>query len=335
MGLPYSFFIRCFRRRPTDELQRYVDQKIYNEPALAAIRQILERRSFMMSTNLYEHYKKMFHDTKPIRGRDEDVRPIGNRRRDWERIEMDGDVVACRLYQTQVVRYYPDGRVGVKCDGWGTPLTAEFIHIHSPWQCFKQYNKLWVQVRVGADDHKCYPVPTKGELVFEHVDGCWRPTEAVQISKRVIDRAKSKQAREPVKGFMKWAKSFLVMSDGWLMHETRLQVQGTSPHGWDYGTNYLSDNELYEMMSSDDPEKHMLALCVMLQFRNADEKRKVGETEAKLDGINNYAHKVTWYDTRFNYEHLRGRVDRVVKAVADVYTTVDVEVKSGAQVGVV
>jgi hypothetical protein len=330
MALSHDFFVRCFRHRSSEELSLSLEQRIYNEPALAAIKQILEQRSFMMGADLYEHYKKMFNDTKPIRGRAEDVRPIGQRRRDWELIEMDGDVVACKLYNTQVVRYYPNGQVGLRCGGWPTPLTADFIHTHSPWRCIKRYRKLWVSVPDASGEHRSYPIPNNGELVFERVGSHWQPTSEVKIMKSVVDREKSKQAREPVKPFMKWAKSFLAMSDGWVMHETRKQVQGINPNGWGYERRYMTDSELYELVCSDDSEKHMLALCGLLEISAAEERRLVEETK-----IQDTAYTAQWTDTRFQFEQLRNRVERVIKNSADIYTTVEVEVGAKMQAGIV
>ena len=67
-------------------------------------------------TNLlrsYEYYQKKWNDTKPIRGRAEVCKPLGQRRRTWETVEkrdIDGqEVYACHLYNTDVVMYYPHG----------------------------------------------------------------------------------------------------------------------------------------------------------------------------------------------------------------------------------
>ena len=136
--------------------------------------------------NYYQDFKNLYDGIKPIRGRAEDVRPIGQRRRTWERIEMDGDVVACRLYDTQVVGYYPDGRIGVRCGGWQSPLTAEFIHTHSPWRCFKRNNKLWVMVPNGEQKYMHYPIPSKGELQFRIEGSHWVPVGDVVIEKQEL-----------------------------------------------------------------------------------------------------------------------------------------------------
>ena len=64
--------------------------------------------------NSYEHYEKQWKQIKPIRGRTEVIKPIGQRRRTWETIEKrDDDVYACHLYQTDVVKYYPDGSISI------------------------------------------------------------------------------------------------------------------------------------------------------------------------------------------------------------------------------
>jgi hypothetical protein len=94
----------------------------------------------------YEHYKAKWENTKKIRGRAEVIKPIGQRRRTWETIEKrDGDVYACHLYQTDVVKYYPDGSIAFKAEQWSTPLSAEFMSMHSPFNCYKKHSKLWVQ----------------------------------------------------------------------------------------------------------------------------------------------------------------------------------------------
>jgi hypothetical protein len=117
--------------------------------------------------NYYNHYKSLYESVKPIRGRAVNVRPIGKRRRDWETVRMDGDVVECVLYQTPVVRYYPDGKIGVDTGGWVTPSTAEFMYTHSPFMCRKRNNKIQVNpLGRHTEDAKYYPLPEHSETVF-------------------------------------------------------------------------------------------------------------------------------------------------------------------------
>ena len=179
----------------------------------------------------YKHYQAKYNNTVPIRGRAEDVRPIGERRRSDERVTMKkypcGQVSYCaRLHNTDVVEYHNNGQVTLRTNGWHTPSTAEFMHIHSPFSVWKQDNKLWARVATPEGD-KAYPIGE--ELTFELVEGrdrVYQPINTVLINKRVVDRAKAKAAREPLQPFLAWCKAFLTMSDGWLMHETRKAALG-------------------------------------------------------------------------------------------------------------
>lgn len=165
----------------------------------------------------YAKYKELYDTTKPIGGGKTNIRPIGKRRLDWGRIEMDGDVVCATLHNTQVVRYYTDGRVGVQCNGWQTISTAAFIDKHSPFLCYKRFNRLWI-----GHKNNCYPIPSKGELIFKKTEsGDWVPVDDLKLFKKCIDRESIKKVRDKAKPFVEWAEAFLVMSDGWIMAETR------------------------------------------------------------------------------------------------------------------
>lgn len=285
--------------------------------------------------NYYEHYKYLHDSIKPIKGRAEDVRPIGKRRRDHERIEMDGDVVACRLYNTQCVRYYPDGRIGLRTDSWATPLTADFIHTHSPWQCFKRHRKLWIMVPTETDKYMHYPVPEKGELQFQ-VDGAhWQPVGDVVIEKRVVDRDKAKEARAPIKPFLAWAKVFMALSDGWLMHETRKVAQGINKdYPWCYDNRYKTDAELLEMMTSNDEEKYLLALCCMFDTHRDYKDRRVANTEDVSSANIGRGMIHTWYDCQYGYKQVYNKANRITKNSGDVYKTVQAKVESHPQTGI-
>jgi hypothetical protein len=283
--------------------------------------------------NYYYDFKNLHDSIKPIRGRSEEVRPIGQRRRTWETIEMDGDVVACRLYNTQVVRYYPDGRIGVQCQAWSTPLTAEFIHTHSPWQCYKRYNKLWVLVPSESEKYKYYPIPDKGELQLRIEGNHWVPVGDVVVEKRVVNRAKAKEAREPYRPFLDWARTFMRMSDGWIMHATRKEALSLNPHG-EFGVTLYEDT-LLDMMR--DETRYLEALCSLL-YRNADAVAiKLAETmpvEWEWSGGKRTFIK-EHHDMRFKFELLSGRVRRMIDKQSDIYDKVQVELGSNAQTNIV
>ena len=275
----------------------------------------------------YEQFKNLHDSIQPIRGRDIQVRPIGKRRRDWEVIEMDGDVVACRLYNTQVVRYYPDGRIGLRCDHWQTPSTAEFAHMHSPWQCFKRSGKLWAMVPNGASKYMHYPLPKDGELIFKpNENGGWEPASEVVIEKQVVNRDKAKAARAPYQPFLQWAKTFLKLSDGWIMHETRKQAIPMKDHYFWYRD--FIDMDILMMAESGDDEKFLTAMCALLwDGSHALETRVAGTAQVEPRYINgiNMAYAPTYYDMRFSYDLLKSRLYRMVEKVSDIHDKVRIE----------
>lgn len=293
--------------------------------------------------NYYEDYKNLYDSIKPIRGRVVDVRPIGERKRDWETIRMDGDVVACRLHNTDVVRYYPDGKIGLQCDGWQTPSTADFMHTHSPWSCFKRNKKLWVIVREVPSvtsfhvnhKHMHYPIPNKGEIMFEQSEyASWRPVGDIVVEKLVVNRAKAKASRMPYQPFLQWAKTFLKMSDGWIMHETRKQsVPMKNNHFW---YREFTDLDVLMMAESGDDEMFLTALCVLLSDSAIDKRvAEVIQPEPMIIQGANYAIPKTYYDLQFTYESLRTRLYKMVEKVSDIHDRVRVRVSERAQTNVV
>ena len=75
----------------------------------------------------YALAKNLHDSTKPIRGRDPEVRPLGNRRdADSYWVKMDGDDVVFMLYNSPVITYKPDGGVVLTPDTYSTVSTHQF-----------------------------------------------------------------------------------------------------------------------------------------------------------------------------------------------------------------
>lgn len=87
------------------------------------------RNSGIHSLANYNEAIHKWENTKPIRGRGVDVRPLGNRRQaDQYKIEVlpEGGV-ACVLYNTAVVTFFTDGDIRIKNDDWNSVSTCNFI----------------------------------------------------------------------------------------------------------------------------------------------------------------------------------------------------------------
>lgn len=76
----------------------------------------------------YAEAKKIHDNTKPIRGRNVEMRPLGNRRdADSYWVRMNGEDVEFVLYKSPVITYKPDGAVVISPDTYSTVSTHQFF----------------------------------------------------------------------------------------------------------------------------------------------------------------------------------------------------------------
>jgi hypothetical protein len=290
----------------------------------------------------YTDAERKWTTTKPIRGRSVEVRPIGVRRRDWEQIQreaIDEGIYAYHavLYGTRVITWYPNGDIVLRTGGWQTPSTAEFIHQWSPFGSAKRNNKVWVSVRVDGDHpsnaYKALPVGDELRL-NSRGNGFYTPAMKVVIKKQVVDRNKAKAAREPVQPFLAWAKVFLKLSDGWVMHETRKQVLGWEPYSHNGGMhmplNDRNEDALYKLLTAEQSEimpedTYLRVLCCMAPFMQ-EESRKAG-SHSFDDTFAGKPHTFvqTFEDYRVSFDAIKRKVYYWVNKHEDVHNIIEVE----------
>jgi hypothetical protein len=190
------------------------------------------------------NYNEAFHkweNTKPIRGRGTDVRPLGNRRQaDQYKIEVlpDGGV-ACVLYNTAVVTFLKDGDIRIKNDLWNSVSTCNFID-----------EVLWgLRSRIYNND--LYVGTQQGEFALGE-EGIWlRMAENGTLkvkSERLkpkyvhaIDRKKANNVRAQYKPFLDYASRMcrLKGNDPYLESEMARVFPPT-------GMGVLLDNRAYD-----------------------------------------------------------------------------------------
>jgi hypothetical protein len=79
---------------------------------------------------LSSHAEALAHweSVKPIRGRRDDERPLGDRRKSDMKIARNLDTVICVLYETNVITFHPDNTITVCVpEQWRSTTTAQFI----------------------------------------------------------------------------------------------------------------------------------------------------------------------------------------------------------------
>ena len=296
----------------------------------------------------YKDMERKWNNTKPIRGRSTDVRPIGERRRDWEQVTrtaIDEGMwsYSARLYNTDVVTYLPNGDIIINANGWHTPSTAEFIHMHSPFACVKRHNKLWVHARAN-DAHpsvsvKAYPLGN-GPMRFNHKGGhLYVPAEKVMVKKRVVNRVLAKEARAPLQPFLAWAKAFLTMSDGWVMHETAKEAMGwqqTTSGSMTFPMQMRDDRQMYKLLTEQadiEPEHvYLRVLCSLARQLHHEERLAFTHTfdpPQKIAGfVNAYAQKFD--DLRVEFDSIKRKVYGWAEKFENIHEIVEVEVGNDA-----
>ena len=76
----------------------------------------------------YEKASKLEASIKPIRGRSDNCKPIGDRKKQHMSIRRDGNnVIRARLHNTDVVAFHEDGLIEINMGGWNSVSTRLFL----------------------------------------------------------------------------------------------------------------------------------------------------------------------------------------------------------------
>jgi len=174
----------------------------------------------------------------------------------------------------------------------------------------------------GHNADERYPIPKDIEvkLVLD-AEGNYKPEKPIMLTQRVIDCKKAKEAREKIKPFIDWARSFNKLTDGWVMNDTREQfapLQVHDPQGWSrlvYGYKLPNDvarrswygrvaefdaPRAYEFLQNCDDDGYMqMYLAMTDDYDKAVGKRMVKQVDVS-DGNN--SRKIELYDTQFKWE---------------------------------
>lgn len=162
----------------------------------------------------YERAKAVYESIKPIRGRAGDIRPLGKRRRVFERVCKVGDNYTYRFHNTDCVIFEPT-RTIIQCGEWPSVMTAKFLYEYTPLYAYKRCNTVWVSSWMTGGNF----VPLVKPLVLERQnDGKYMYKPEPYLIRRV-DRTAAKAARGVLAPFLQWMKMFLKMSDGVVTHD--------------------------------------------------------------------------------------------------------------------
>lgn len=169
-----------------------------------------QRNSGIPLINDYATALKLWEDTKPIRGRAIDTRPLGHRRNDHYLINfLPMGAVECVLYKTPVVTFYENGEVLIRHDGWNSVSTCNFIGevlgIHSS---IFNHN---LCVGFGGND---YVVPVEGLTIKRNDNWVYEPVNPVPVIGHAVDRKGANNVRARYKPFTTYLSSMCRLKAG-------------------------------------------------------------------------------------------------------------------------
>lgn len=209
----------------------------------------------------YERAKSHYESIKPIRGSD-NLRPTGDRRKQWMTIRQEGENYIYSLYKQDCVVYTPTSII-INTGKWFTPTTAEFITAHTPIgvYCVKQYKKLWLTVRPSpSSEDLCLPV--NPSLTINVVDNKL-VADVKPLMVRTVDRRKAKDARARLDEFITWGMTMLKLSDGWLTDDTRKEA----------GTEYIQAPRLRELLAAQESDYLTMYVRVLVHANHHGTRR--------------------------------------------------------------
>jgi hypothetical protein len=287
----------------------------------------------------YEKMKQRWEETKPIRGRAEDVRPICKRSRDWELItrkvvsaNTEGDVeyaYSAFLYRTEVITYYANGDVGFKTDGWATPKTADFAHLWAPRgvNVCKAKRMLWLTLSHGER----VPIPDGKEVKIRYSDTLnkWVVLDQKPLRQRVIDRKAMAEERAKIRGFVNYCKTMLKLSGETVHSETINQARAKygNSMGFDGAHFQLLHGQWHTRWSRESKEDFKKALVDVLSYMQGDEPTEVWDKMfycIALKETNSWLLD-KYGSAQFKADAIQSRVDFLLKKLDHVYTEREVD----------
>lgn len=162
-----------------------------------------------------EAYKK-WNDTKPLRGRSEDIRPLGERR-DVDTYSIRKNIwteaIELVLYQTPVIKFTADDEVVLNYGRWPSASTCQFI---TRVLAGVGASRVRGDVVLGfstADGRVIQKLGENEELVLVRVDGRWQPKQIKTLFDYRINRKEANNVRKDVKQFRDYMQGMVKLME--------------------------------------------------------------------------------------------------------------------------
>jgi hypothetical protein len=171
----------------------------------------------------YKEAYKRWNDTKPMRGRSDDIRPLGERRYvDTYSIRKNvwTEAIELVLYQTPVIKFTADDEVVINYGRWPSASTCQFItRILSGVGA----NRVRGEVVLGFSTANGVVIQKLGEneelVLVRSGDGRWQPKEIKTLYDYRVNRKEANNVRRDVSEFRKYLNGMVkLMGDESVMY---------------------------------------------------------------------------------------------------------------------
>jgi hypothetical protein len=232
------------------------------------------RNSGIRRLTNYAQAKEWYEAVEPIRGtgRNGGLKPLGHRNRThFQILKGTDDEIKCRLYQTDVVTFFPDGRIFIKDARYITQTTANFISDVLGIPAFVQDHDIVIALhgnRYRLRDGMVLERDERGTLKVLKVDKAY----VHQVNRKVMSTL-----RKSVKDFMNYLNGSIKVRDNGRFNkeekEALLEYLGMDDYGfgiaavptWRNETEELRKRlaQFFDMVKSGDTENWYMASCWM------------------------------------------------------------------------
>jgi len=171
----------------------------------------------------YDHAARREAETKPIRGDANGTKPLGDRKKKYVNIRTDApdpntknpDIV-CRMGNTDIVRYKPNGDVVVNIGGWASATINDFLWHLLGLPARTYDNKTWVKCFYKALPNETavsgeYVLPNNRDVTFrkDEVARVWLSCDVAPAMTHKVIREKSNLVRKSYPAFTQYLRNMV------------------------------------------------------------------------------------------------------------------------------
>jgi hypothetical protein len=166
----------------------------------------------------YKQAEERYNTIKPLRGNNDDIRPLGTRRYKHIRIEKHNGlggsegvqtIYCVVLYNTRILTFYPDNTKLLTQGNWSTNTTKGVLNEVLP-RGLSITTPRNMRLQISRNGHAgTYKLPADGLKLDEN----WLPVNSEQEATYRINRKKNKEVMGQYTDFLAWAKGYLSLKD--------------------------------------------------------------------------------------------------------------------------